>query len=193
MDTLLSVLVGVGLSAACGFRVFVPLLAISVAAVSGHLTLSSGFAWMGTYPALLAFSVATVLEIAGYYIPWIDHVLDVVAGPAAVLAGVLAMASSVTGTSPFLRWAIAVIAGGGLAATVQAITGLTRAASTSTTAGLGNPLVSTVEALGATLFSAMALLVPVIGVILLAICLGLTYWFGRKIFRRTRRRQARRK
>jgi len=189
METLLSVFVGVGLSAACGFRVFVPLLAISVASLTGHLTLSPGFAWMGTYVALLAFAIATVLEIAGYYIPWVDHVLDVGAGPAAVIAGIIAMASSVTGTSPFLRWSLAIIAGGGLAATVQAITGLTRAASTSTTAGIMNPVVSTAEAVGATAFSSMALIIPIAGVVILGICLALLYWFSRKMIRPVRSRK----
>ena len=74
LDTVLSVLVGVGLSAACGFRVFVPLLVMSIASLSGHLTLSPGFQWIATYPALIAFALATILEIAGYYIPWVDHI-----------------------------------------------------------------------------------------------------------------------
>jgi hypothetical protein len=186
METLLSVLVGVGLSAACGFRVFVPLLAISIASLSGHFTLSSGFEWMGTYPALVSFAIATVLEIAGYYIPWIDHFLDIVASPAAVIAGMIAMASSVAGLSPFLRWSLAIIAGGGIAATIQMITGLTRLTSSSATAGLMNPLVSTAEAAGATAFSAMALIIPIICVAILLIFLALAYWPGRAMLRRFR-------
>lgn len=186
MDTFLSVLVGIGLSAACGFRVFVPLLAISIASQSGHLTLSSGFEWMGTYPAMIAFAVATVLEIAGYYIPWVDHLLDIVASPAAVVAGIIAMASSVAGLSPFLRWSLAIIAGGGIAGTVQALSGITRLASSSTTGGIGNPAVSTAEAAGATAFSAMAIIIPVVGAIVLAIILFLAYWPGRSILRRIR-------
>jgi hypothetical protein len=186
METLLSVLIGLGLSAACGFRVFVPLLAISIASISGHLTLSSGFEWMGTYPALISFAVATILEIAGYYIPWVDHLLDVVAGPAAVIAGVIAMAASVAGLSPFMRWSLAIVAGGGIAATFQALTGMTRITSTSTTAGLLNPAVSTAEAAGATAFSAMAIIVPIIGVIVLVVCLALAYWPGRAMLRRIR-------
>jgi len=186
METFLSILVGLGLSAACGFRVFVPLLAISIASLSGRLTLSSGFEWMGTYPALIAFSVATILEIAGYYIPWVDHLLDVVTGPAAVVAGIISMASSVAGVSPFLRWSLAIIAGGGIAAAFQALTGLTRITSTSATAGLANPAVSTAEAAGATTFSIMALTIPILCIILLAICLALAYWPGRAMLRRLR-------
>jgi len=145
METLLSICVGIGLSAACGFRVFVPLLVMSIAALSGHLTLAHGFEWIGSYPALVAFAVATCLEIAGYYIPWVDHLLDTVATPAAIIAGTLVSASLVADVSPLLRWALAIIAGGGAAGMVQATTVLTRGASSAGTAGLGNPLVATAE------------------------------------------------
>src|SRR5215471_8006470 len=117
--TILSICLGIGLSAACGFRVFVPLLVMNLASMSGHLTLAAGFAWIGSYPALIAFSVATVLEIAGYYIPWVDHLLDTIATPSAIIAGTIVTASVVTGMSPFLKWTLAVIAGGGAAALVQ--------------------------------------------------------------------------
>ncbi len=185
-ETLLSVLVGIGLSAACGFRVFVPLLVMSLASLSGHLALSAGFQWIGTYPALIAFAVATTLEIAGYYIPWVDHLLDVIAGPAAVVAGTIAMASSVTGVSPFLRWSLAIIAGGGAAATFQAITSVARVASTGATAGLGNPVVSTIEAAGATAFSVLAIAIPLLCVLVIAVFLVLVYWPGRALLRRLR-------
>ncbi len=186
METFLSVLVGIGLSAACGFRIFVPLLAISIASLSGHLDLSSGFEWMGTYPALVAFAAATVLEIAGYYVPWVDHFLDVIAAPAAVVAGVVAMASSVAGFSPFLRWALAIIAGGGIAGGFHALTGLTRLTSSSTTGGIGNPVVSTAEAAGATAFSAMAILIPIVCIIILVILVALAYRPGRAMLQRLR-------
>jgi hypothetical protein len=179
MEILLSVLVGVGLSAACGFRIFVPPLVMSIAALSGHLTLVPGFEWIGTYPALLAFAVATILEIAGYYIPWVDHLLDLIASPAAVVAGIMVMASTVTGMSPLLRWALAIIAGGGIAGTIQAITGLTRLASAATTAGLGNPIVATVEAGGSIALSVMAIATPIIATVALAVILVIVCWPGR--------------
>src|SRR5438067_10477668 len=112
MDTVLGIMAGIGLSAACGFRVFVPLLVMSVAAISGHLTLAPGFQWIGSYPALNAFSVATGLEVAGYYIPWLDNFLDSISTPAAIIAGTIITASMVTGLSPFLKWTLASIAGG---------------------------------------------------------------------------------
>jgi hypothetical protein len=188
METLLSVLMGVGLSTACGFRVFVPILVMSIASLSGHLTLSPDFAWIGTYPALLALVVATVLEIAGYYIPWLDHLLDIVASPAAVVAGIIVMASTVTGMSPLLRWFLAIIAGGGLAGTVQTLTGLTRVTSTATTAGLGNPVVSTIEAGGSTTLSVMAITIPLMAAVVAGAILVLCYWPGRKVLRSLRSR-----
>src|SRR5882762_9625453 len=125
METVLSLLIGIGLSAACGFRVFVPLLVVSIAAHTGHLKLASGFAWMGSDAALIAFAVATALEIAAYYVPWLDNLLDTLATPAAVIAGTLVTASLATEMSPFLKWTLAVIAGGGVAGLVQGTTVLT--------------------------------------------------------------------
>ena len=187
-ETMLSVVVGMGLSAACGFRVFVPLLVMSIASLAGHLTLSQGFEWIGSYPALLAFAVATALEIAGYYIPWVDHLLDVMGAPAAIIAGIIVMASSVTGVSPFLRWSLAIIAGGGVAATFHAVTGVTRFASSVKTGGLGNPFLSSMEAGGATAFSVLAVAAPLIGVVALLVFLALAWRSGRSVLRKMRRK-----
>ena len=173
METVLSICIGIGLSAACGFRVFVPLLLTSVAALAGHLTLATHFQWIGTYPALIAFSVATGLEITGYYIPWLDHLLDTVATPAAIVAGTILTASMIIDVSPILRWSLAVIAGGGVAGVVQSGTVLTRAVSTSTSGGLANPVVSTAE-LGLSLVTSfLAIFVPVLAVVAVAILLVL--------------------
>ena len=103
MNTLLSVLLGIGLSAACGFRIFVPFLLVGIAARTGHVALGTSFAWMASTPALIALGVATVVEIGAYYIPWLDHLLDVIATPAAVVAGMIMTASVVTGLDPMLK------------------------------------------------------------------------------------------
>jgi hypothetical protein len=183
METFLSICLGLGLSAACGFRVFVPLLVISIAAISGHLHLSPGFEWLASYPALVALSVATVLEIAGYYVPWVDHLLDTIATPAALIAGTIVSASVLTDMSPLLQWTLAAIIGGGAAGVVQATTVVTRGASTATTGGLGNPIVATLELAGATALSIFAMVAPVLAVVLFATLASVLVW---KLIRRVR-------
>lgn len=186
METALSILIGVGLSAASGFRVFVPFLFMSIAGLTGNLELSSGFGWMATLPALLAFATATVVEIAAYYIPWLDNLLDTIATPTAVVAGTIATASIVTDVSPLFRWTLAVIAGGGAAGAVQAGTVALRATSTATTGGIANPLVATGEWLGSVVMTILALVVPVLAILLFL--LGL-FFLARLVNRVARRRQ----
>ena len=186
MEILLSICLGIGLSAACGFRVFVPLLIANIAALSGHLHLAHGFEWLGSYPALITFSVATCLEIAGYYIPWLDHLLDTIATPAAVVAGTLVSASVLGDMSPFLKWTLAAIAGGGTAGLVQGTTVLIRGASTATTGGLGHPLVATAELGSAVAVSVLSLVAPLLAAVIVA---GLLFLLIRKVLRRSRRVQ----
>jgi hypothetical protein len=174
MDTLLSICVGIGLSAACGFRVFVPPLVMSMASLFGHLELSPSFEWMGTYPALVVFAVATCVEIAAYYIPWVDHLLDIITTPMAIAAGTFVTASLIPDADPMLQWTVALIAGGGSAGTIQAFSGITRLASTMITGGLGNALISTIEAAGSIILSVLAIAVPVFTVCLVAVLLVFT-------------------
>lgn len=181
METVLCIALGIGLSAACGFRVFVPLLIISAANYTGHISLSPGFEWIGTLPALIAFGTATVLEILAYYIPWLDQLLDAIATPAAIVAGIIASASVFTEISPLLRWVLALIGGGGIAGLVQGATTLTRLKSTTLTGGLANPVVSTAELMGSVGISVLALLVPVLCVIVIIVGLALVFIPARRI------------
>jgi hypothetical protein len=103
VETFLGFMIGIGLSAACGFRIFVPLLGVSIASMSGYLTLTPSFAWLGTWAAFSAFATATVLEIGAYYVPWLDNLLDTLATPAAVVAGTIVTASLVGNMNPFLK------------------------------------------------------------------------------------------
>ena len=169
MEIALSVLIGIGLAAACGLRVFVPFLVVSIAAMSGHLTLAPGFEWMGTYYALVAFALAMLLEVAAYYVPWLDNLLDTMATPVAVVAGAVITASVVGDMSPFLRWTLAVIAGGGTAAAVQAATVALRGTSSVTTGGVANPVVSTAELGGSAVVATLAVVLPVAAVVLVAL------------------------
>lgn len=183
METAIGVLTGIGLAAACGFRIFVPILAMGVAARVGILELSSGFAWAGTDVALICISVASAAEIMAFYIPWVDNLLDAVASPAAVIAGILVTAAAVGDMQPWLKWSLALIAGGGAAASVQALTAGTRAGSTATTGGLANPIVSTIEAGSSIVLSALAIFIPLIAA---AVVIGLFVFLGNRLYRRRR-------
>jgi hypothetical protein len=176
METALAILVGIGLAAACGFRLFVPPLVISIAALSGHLALAKGFAWMGTWPALLAFATATVLEVAAYHVPWLDHLMDTLASPAAVVAGAVVAASAMGDLDPFLRWTLALIAGGGAAGFVQVATVKGRILSALTTFGIANPLVATVETAASIAVSVLSVLAPLLAGLLLIGTLSLAAW-----------------
>lgn len=185
-ETILSIALGVGLAAACGFRVFVPLLVAAIASRSGYLNLSPGFAWLATDGVLLALIVATVFEVLAYAVPWLDHLLDAVATPAAVVAGVVASAAVFVDLPPVVRWGAAVILGGGAAGAVQAGTVLARLKSTLFTGGAGNLVVALLELAGAALLSLLAILAPAL--VLFALLL-LTWLLARIV--RTRRRAAR--
>ena len=167
METILAICAGIGLSAACGFRIFVPLLVLSIGALSGHVHLASEFQWIGSYPAVIAFGLATILEITAYYIPWLDHFLDTITTPAAVIAGILVSVSMVNEMSPFMKWILAVIAGGGTAGVVQLATVGLRGFSLSSTGGIANPVVATAELGGSIFTSLFAVFAPVIAIILL--------------------------
>ena len=187
MEAFFSMAIGIGLAAACGFRVFVPPLILNLAALSGCITLPSGFAWMGGHYATIAFATATILEISGYYIPWLDHILDVIASPAAVAAGTLTAAATITDVSPFFKWTMALIAGGGIAGLVQASTVALRAKSLLVSAGAANPVFATAELAGAVVTSLIAIFIPVVGLILIVLFLIWTLKkISKKIFKRTK-------
>jgi len=185
METITSIFLGIGLSAATGFRIFVPFLVASVASLIGYLPLSPSFEWIGTYPALIAFGAATLLEITAYYIPWLDNLLDSIATPAAFIAGAILMVAVVSGLPPLAKWALAIIAGSGAAGIVQTGTTVTRAASTATTGGLANPVVSTAEAGSSFGLSLLAVFIPVVAALLTIILL---FWLGNKILNKLKQK-----
>ncbi len=171
-DIAVSVALGIGLAAATGLRLFLPFLVASLAAYSGHLPLSGNFAWLGTLPAVILLGVATVVEILAYYIPGVDNLLDALATPAAFVAGTILSAAVITDLPPLVKWAAAIIAGGGIAGLTQSVTAVARAKSTLFTGGLGNPAVATVELGGSLLVSLLALAAPLLtlAAIILVLC-----------------------
>jgi Domain of unknown function (DUF4126) len=185
VETLLSLILGISLSAACGFRIFMPPFVMSLMSQYAGFDLPANLEWMQNPLASTAFGIATGAEIVAYYIPWFDHLLDTLATPAAAVAGTL-MTGAFVDLDPTLKWTLAVIAGGGAATGIQMLTNVTRLASTATTGGLGNPVVATTEHIAATGLSILAIFLPVIALALVVLLLG----FAISRIVRFRRKQA---
>jgi Domain of unknown function (DUF4126) len=164
----------------------VPLLVLSLAAHFGKLELASQFEWLASMPATATFAAAAAVEIAAYYVPGLDHLLDLVMTPLALVAGVVLMVVPLGELPPLLRWTIALVAGGGAAGLTQVASTLVRAKSAATTGGLGNPVVATGELGGSIVLSAVALLFPVLALLLVV----LLVWFVIAIRRRMARRES---
>lgn len=183
MELILSIFIGIGLAAAVGFRIFIPFLIASVAAYTGNLELSTYFGCIGTLPAIILFSVATIVEIFSYYIPWVDNFLDAVSHPLAIFAGIVLSGAVVTDFPPLIKWALALIAGGGIAGTIHAATGLIRLKSSALTGGAGNPVVSTAEAGSSITLSVIAIFIPAVAVIIVGIMIVyLSFMIKNKFF-----------
>lgn len=187
MQWIMGLFVGIGLSATCGFRLFVPMLGLSLAAKFGGVPMAPGFHWMNSWLAIIVLSVATGVEVAGYYIPFIDNLLDTIATPAAAVAGTLVTASVIGGGSPTIQWSLAIIAGGGAATAIQTGTVLVRGTSSATTGGTGNFIVSTTELAASIVGTIISIVLPILAMIILAIFLFLIYRLMKK---RKKRRQA---
>ena len=175
--TFAGVALGIGLAAATGFRVFLPLLVAGLAAHFGHLPLSEHFEWLGSTPALVMLGTAAAAEVLAYYVPGVDHALDVIASPAALIAGIVASAAVMTDLPPGILWPVAIIGGGGIATLTKGGTALVRAKSGLMTGGLANPVVSTAETVGATGLALFAIVLPVLALVLVVILL---VWAWRK-------------
>jgi hypothetical protein len=186
LDIVLNVCIGIALAATCGFRIFVPLLALSVAGLAGVVDLGSSFQWIGTYQAVIVFSAATLVEILAYFIPYVDNILDAASVPFSVMAGVVVTAAVMTDVSPILRWAMAIIAGGGAAAAGSLVSNGVHAASTLASGGAANPVVSTVESTGSVVASILAVAVPILAVVLIVAAIFLIYRFFIQAKRRGR-------
>ena len=183
IETVLSIFLGIGLAASVGFRVFVPLFALSLAAHFNLWELNDSWQWIGSLTAVITLGVATVVEIIAYYIPYIDNLLDSIAIPLATIAGIAVMVSTVADLSPVITWALAIIAGGGTAASVASSSGATRLASTTTTGGIANPLVSTIETGASVIMAVVSLFIPVLAFVFVLIIFYLIFRLYKKMKR----------
>lgn len=162
MDIALGILLGIGLSASTGFRVFIPLLVTNIGSLLGYVKLAPGFEWMGGWVAFAAFTAASIIEIGAYYIPWLDNALDTISGPLAMIAGTILTASFLTEASPLVQWTLSIIVGGGTAGIVKVGASAARLTSTTTTGGTANAVVSTSENILSLVISILSFIIPFI-------------------------------
>ena len=160
---------GLSLSAACGFRVFIPPLALSIAFHSGVVQLSPDWQWLGTQNAIITLGIAATIEVLAYFIPWVSNFLDSIEIGLAPIAGMFVTAStlSIAGDfDPTFLWIITVIAGGATAETVELGTSMTRLITSGSTAGIGGPIVSLIEAGSSIVMSILAINAPNVAILL---------------------------
>lgn len=180
METFISICLGIGLAASVGFRVFLPLFALSLSSYFNVWELNESWLWLSSLTALITFGVATLVEIAAYYIPFIDNLLDSISIPLAALAGTAVMMSTMVNLSPIIAWSLAIIAGGGTAAAISGSSSVTRLTSTTTTGGLGNPIVSTIETVTAFFMSVISIFLPLLAIAFVIIILFVIYIIYKK-------------
>lgn len=188
MDVVVGILIAVGLSAACGFRIFVPPLIAGAAHMLGWIELAPGMEWIGSPVAVTCFGVATIVEIAAYLVPVVNNALDVVLAPMAMIAGAVVAAGALVELSPFVQWTLAAIAAAAVTAPIRVASASGRAAATTTTGGAGNPLYSVFETIGSLVTSALAVVVPIVAAILVVVLLTASWWMFVRVRRILRRR-----
>lgn len=182
IETIISICLGIGLAASVGFRVFLPLFALSLASYFDAWELNESWQWIGSLTALITLGVATLVEVFAYYIPYVDNLLDSISVPLAAFAGTAVMMSTVVDLSPVITWALAIIAGAGTASAISSSAGVTRLASTASTGGVGNPIVSTIETGTAITMSVVSIFFPVLAIVLVVVILIVIF----KIFKKFR-------
>ncbi len=169
---IIAAFMGISLAAASGFRVFLPPFILSLAVRADFIDIDlvgTQFEFFTSTPSIILLGIATIAEFAAYYAPWIDSLLDAIATPAAVIAGIGVTAISLEGSEPVVQWAIAIIAGGGMSATIQSATVATRGISSTFTLGVANPVVATGENVASVALTIIAILAPILAILLAAI------------------------
>ncbi|MFN3538392.1 MAG: DUF4126 domain-containing protein [Brevundimonas sp.] len=172
-------LLGLGLAASTGLRTFLPLLMLSLAARFGWfgIELNEQMQWLHSDAAVAALGVAAAVEFTADKIPFVDNALSGLGLVVRPLAAALAAGSLFVGVDPLLAAVAGIIVGAPTALVFNAAQGGLRLASTATTGGLGNPVLSLFEDVLAFFTALLALLAPVLVplvLVILALIVGRT-------------------
>ena len=183
---IMATLMGISLAAASGFRVFLPPFLLSLAARFNVVwfldidLIGTQFEFFTSTLSIVVLGIATVAEFAAFYAPWVDSVLDTIATPASIVAGVAMTAIVLEGNDPIIQWTIAIVAGGGVAATIQSATVATRGLSSTFTFGLGNSAVATGENVASVALTLIAILIPFLSAFFVLLIVALLLRMKRK-------------
>lgn len=188
VETIFSLFLGIGLAASVGFRVFLPLFALSIAAYFDVIPLNENWEWIGSTLAMITLGVATIVEIGAYFIPWLDNALDSIAVPLAGIAGTAIMVSTAANLDPVVTWSLAIIAGGGTAAAIKGTASATRLTSTATTGGIANPAIAAVETGTSVFMSIVSILLPVLAIICVGLIFATIFYLYKRIKRKKQHR-----
>ncbi|MEO8379900.1 MAG: DUF4126 domain-containing protein, partial [Acidobacteriota bacterium] len=167
----LPILLGLGLSASTGLNTFLPLLLLGAAArfhVAG-ITLGDKFEWLTSDAAMIALIIACVIELVADKIPAVDHFLDTAGTFVRPVAGALASASVLTGVDPMVAAIVGIIIGGPASLGMHTLKAGTRIASSATTFGCANPILSIVEDILSFSLSVVAIFLPILVPLALAL------------------------
>jgi uncharacterized membrane protein len=185
MHIVLGILLGLGLSASTGLNTFLPLLLLSAAArfhIAG-ITLGSKFEWLTSDAAMITLIVACVIELIADKIPAVDHFLDSAGTIIRPIAGALASASVLTGIDPMVAAIVGIIVGAPTSFGFHTLKAGTRVASSATTFGCANPLLSLIEDVISFALSVLSIFLPILVPVALALLVFVLYRLMKRIRR----------
>jgi hypothetical protein len=185
-ELILALLLGVGLSASTGLNTFLPLLLLAAAArfhIAG-IELGTKFEWLTSDVAMIVLIIACVFEIVADKFPAVDHFLDAAGTFVRPIAGATAAASVITGVDPTIAAIVGIIVGAPTSFGFHTLKAGTRVASSTTTFGCANPVISLIEDVLSFGLSVFAILAP-ITVPILVLLLAWLLWVVVKRLRAT--------
>jgi O-antigen ligase len=182
IDQVFVFLVGIGLAAAVGLRIFIPILVVSIFAYTGNLTLSTYFTWIGYLPILILLIILSIIEVIAYYVVWLDNYLDAIEHPLSIISGIIIIGAVITEFNPYLKWLLALLIGGAVSGTINASTSLIRLKISAETGGSKNFILSTTEAVIAVILSITSIYYPFIAGLITALAIIYFTFIIRKKF-----------
>jgi Domain of unknown function (DUF4126) len=185
-----SLLAAFGLSGAAGLNAWIPLLAAGLLDRAGQLQLAEPYDAIATTPGLIVLGVLFVLDFVGDKVPAIDHMLHAIGTVVHPASGAIVFAGPTeapTDIPSVILFALGATVAGSLHATRATI----RPASTTLTAGAGNPVLSFGEDVSSAVLSVVAVLAPLLGVLMLIVVAAVAVLWWRRIRRARRRRELR--